>query len=147
MADNSKREQIIVAVKAELEAIAAIKTVIRKLPTKEELDQFAGPQLPVIALVAGLPKPISHKVGRLPAGKDVFISRLKLSLFVYFQDNVTPDVTLSSLLDDIWVALYSDPAKGGLVIVTELDPEISQDFWDRYILMPIFTNILPKPVA
>jgi len=132
MAANSLREQIIVAVVTELEGISTIKTVERRLPSKQDLDNFAITQFPVIAVVSGLPKPVEHKVTRDPAAKDVFLSELKMELYGYFQDNVNPDTTLSSLLDDIWVALYADPGKGGLVIETDLMPEIHQDFWDPF---------------
>lgn len=132
MAANSIREQIIVQVKSELDEVASLKTVVRRLPSKEDLQNFAITQLPVVAIVAGLPKPDPHYVPRGPARKDVFISDLSLRLFCYFQDNVNPDTTLSSILDDLWAALYSDTTKGGLAISTDLKPEVYTDFWDPY---------------
>jgi len=132
MAANSKREQIISIVTTELESIAAVKHVERRLPSKADLENFAITQFPVIAVVAGLPKPVEHKVTRHPAAKDVFISKLTIGLFCYFQDNVNPDTTLSSLLDDIWVALFSDPGKGGLAQSTDINPEVHQDYWDPF---------------
>lgn len=132
MAANSKREQIISVVVSELQAIAALTTVERRLPSKSDLENFAITQFPVVAVVAGLPKPVEHKVTRSPAAKDVFLSDLGIGLFCYFQDNVNPDTTLSSLLDDIWVALYSDPEKGGLALSTNVNPEVYQDYWDPF---------------
>ena len=132
MTANSKREQIIVAVKAELTAISAFKSVVRRLPTKEDLENFAITQLPVIAVVAGLPKPVEHIVTRQPGAQDVFVSDLSIRLFGYFQNNKDPDTELSSHVDDIWVALYADPTKGGLTLKTTLKPEIYTDFWDPY---------------
>lgn len=135
MAANSKREQIILAVVAELETLSSVSSdsIKRRIPTYEELSNFALPQLPVIAVVGGLPKPVHHKVTRVKGiTKDVFISELTISLFTYFQDYVDPDSTLSSLLDDIWVKLYADQTKGGLVISTTLTPNVSQDYWDPF---------------
>lgn len=131
MATNSKREQIIVAVVDELSTVSSVTTVIRKLPTYEDLQSFALTQLPVVAVVAGLPVPVAHPVGRgFP--KDMFLSDLTISLFCYFQDRVNPDTTLSDILDDLWAKLYEDPKKGGLAINTTLKPTASQDFWDPF---------------
>ena len=132
MAANSKREQIINKVVAEMGEVSTIASVLRRVPSREELGNFALPQLPVCAIVGGLPVPVPHPVGRRSAGKDIFLSNLTVSLFVYFQDNVTPDTTLSSLLDDIWVKLYADETKGGLAINTTLTPTVSHDFWDPF---------------
>lgn len=131
MAANSKREQIIVKVEAELNAVASISHVVRKRPTYESLQSFPITQLPVVAIVSGIPKPVPHNVGRRPP-KDVFQSELRLSLYCYFQANANPDTTLSTLLDDLWAALYADTTKGGLVIDTTLDPEPTHDFWDPF---------------
>lgn len=132
MAANSKREQIVLKVVSELEELTSVKSVVRRIPTREELGEFALTQLPVVAVVAGLPVPMPHVVGRRPAGKDVFLSNLTVSLFVYFQDRTTPDSTLSTLLDDIWAKLYADEKKGGLAINTTLTPTASHDFWDPF---------------
>lgn len=141
MAANSKREQIIEAVKAELETIGSISTVVRKLPTYKDLENFALTQLPVIALVGGLPVPVPHSVGRRVAGRDVFVSNLSIELFCYFQDNTSPDTTLSSILDDVWAKLYSDPTKGGLAIETTLTPDAYQDFWDPFYAFKLNATI------
>lgn len=132
MASNSKREQIILAVKSEVEEISAINTVVRKLPTYEDLKNFALPQLPVTVIVAGLPDPVPHERTRGGDLKDVFLSNLTISLFTYFQDHVNPDTTLSSLLDDLWAKLYADQQKGGLVLNTTIVPKVSQDYWDPF---------------
>lgn len=144
MAANSIREQIILAIKAELEDIDSIKTIARRLPSKQDLDNYAGTQLPIIAIVARLPKPDPHYIGRSPAAKDVFISNLRIELYGYFQDNQEPDSTLSSILDDIWVKLYSDTTKGGLVIQTDLEPTIHQDFWAPYYAFRLDVNVKYK---
>jgi len=132
MAANSKREQIIVSVKEDLETIPSIATVKRSLPTLKDLENFAVTQFPVIAMVAGLPVPRPHVVGRRTAGKDVFISDLNISLYCYFQDNVEPDTQLSNILDDLWATLYADPTRGELAIGTTLKPEFYRGYWEPF---------------
>jgi hypothetical protein len=135
MAENSKREQIILAVVAELMTLSSVDSdsIKRRIPSYEELMRFALPQLPVIAVVGGLPKPVDHKTTRIKGiTKDIFISDLTISLFTYFQDHVDPDSKLSNLLDDIWAKLYADQTKGGLVVNTTLSPNVSQDYWDPF---------------
>lgn len=132
MGTNSKREQIIKAVKAELEDVASIRTVQRKLPTYEDLKNFAITQMPVVAMVSGLPVPVPHPNYRVVGGRDLFVSEITIGLYCYFQERTDPDTELSNLLDDIWAELYSDPTKGGLVIETTLKPHMHQDFWDPF---------------
>jgi len=131
MAANSKRERIVQQVVTELEAVSSVTTVIRKLPTYEDLGKFALTQLPVVAVVAGLPVPIPHPATR-GTGKDIFLSELALSLYCYFQDNVNPDSTLSTLLDDLWAKLYTDQEKAGLALGTVLKPTAHQDYWHPF---------------
>jgi hypothetical protein len=137
MAANSKREQIIVQVETDINAIASINHVTRNAPSKTDLDSYALTQFPVICILAGLPDPVPHEVGRRVAGKDLFVSNLTLSLYGYFQDNVSPDTTLSSLVDDLWTKLYADPTRGGLALGTRLKPELNVDFWNPFYAFKI----------
>lgn len=131
MASNSKREQIILKLKEEIESIPSITTVERKRPTYESLlDDYAITQFPVVAMICGVPKPNAHYTGRVP--KDCFVSEMNVSLYCYYQDNVNPDTTLSSLLDDLWSKIYTDPTKGQLVLDTTIKPEPSYDFWNPF---------------
>ena len=131
MSSNSKREKIILAVKAEIEEITTVKTVLRTIPTIQDLQNFAITQLPVVAMVAGLPVPSQHKTSR-SLNKDVFLSDLTIELFTYFQDNQNTDTALSSLLDDLWVKLYQDQTKGGLTIYTTLKPIPVRGYWKPF---------------
>jgi len=130
-ASDTKRDQIIEAVKAELQAMPDIAHVVRRLPSYSDLESFASTQFPAVAIVGRLPVPTEHITSR--AGHvDHVVSELKVDLYCYFQDNKTPDSTISFLLNQLWAALYSDQTKGGLVITTRLKPRERPEVWAPY---------------
>lgn len=133
MAENSKREQIILRVIAELEEIPSIRTVVRKLPENSDLKTFALTQFPVIAVVGKLPIPAEHISGRRPARADVMVSKLTVDLYVYFQERESPDSMISNLADDLWVKLNEDQTKNGLVISTILRMTENPEYWDPFV--------------
>jgi len=137
MADNSKRELIILQVVSEMEAISSIKTVVRKLLGYSDLQNFALTQLPVTAVVGRLPVPSEHISSRRPARNDVMISELIVDLFVYFQEVTNPDSVMSSLVDDLWVKLNIDQSKNKLVISTKLKMTENPEYWDPYVAFKI----------
>ena len=61
LAENSKREQIILQLISELEEIESIATVIRRMQRYADLQAFAVTQFPVIAVVGRLPIPEGAK--------------------------------------------------------------------------------------
>ena len=138
MADNSKREQIINAVVNTLEGIDCIKTVSRTLQSYSNLrDNYALTQLPIAAVIGRLPVPKNHISGRT-GFVEYAISRLVVDIFIYFQENVNSDSVLSSILDDLWVALYSEPTRGGLCIRTELEMnEQSHQVWAPFVAFQV----------
>lgn len=132
MASNSKREQILEAIVAELGGISSIVTVMRTLQSYKDLRNFAITQFPAVAVIGRLPQPKEHIAGRRVGGVDTVVSELTVDLYAYFQNAKTPDTQISSLLDDLWAGLYADQTKGGLVISTILTPEELTEFWEPY---------------
>lgn len=133
MAENSKREQIILQVIVELETMSSIKTVVRKLQEHSDLETFALTQFPVIAVVGRLPVPDEHISGRRPARADIMVSKLIVDLYVYFQERESPDSMISNLADDLWVKLNEDQTKNGLVISTILRMTEDPEYWDPFV--------------
>jgi len=144
MAANSMREQIIVYVKGKVEELASIKTVSRVRQTYSQLQQFAVTQLPLVAVVGRLPHPVEKVSSRTKVKIDLIISELLIDLYVYFQDNVTPDETLSNLLDDLWVKLYSDEAMGNLVISTLLSVDEQPEYWEPFVAFRMMVKVKYK---
>ena len=117
MAEDSKRERIIQYwvdkfTAGDTERTARFKTVRRTRPELAEMKNFSGPELPVLAIVAKLPKPVEHKKSRSPGGADFFVSILSIDFIVFAMDNENPDKLVSDLADDLWVTIYSDPTTG-----------------------------------
>lgn len=135
MAANSKRENILVAFKALLEGLPSVKKVDRRQPTSpEDLRRVAGTQMPMVAMIGGVPQPKEHISGRGPGGVDVVISNLSVALFVYFMDNATADSTLSDIMDDVWAKVYSDQTLGfKYVTQITISPNTEVAVWEPYV--------------
>lgn len=133
MAANSKREQIILQVKRELETLRSIKTVCRSRPSLTELSTFSSTQLPLLAIESSLPSPVQKPSFRFPGKVDLFISNLEIKVFCYELENVNPDSVISNLADDLWVKVYEDPQHNGLCLKTDILPQIKTAIWHPYI--------------
>lgn len=144
MAANSMREQIIVYVKDKVAELASIKTVSRVKQTYSQLQQFAVTQFPLVAVVGRLPLPVEKVSGRTRVKIDLIISELPIDLYVYFQDKVTPDETLSNLLDDLWSKLYEDETMGDLVISTLLTVDEEPEYWEPFVAFRITVKVKYK---
>lgn len=144
MAANSMREQIIVYVKNKVAELSSIKTVSRVKQTYSDLQQFAVTQLPIIAVVGRLPHPVEKVSSRTRVKIDLIISELPIDLYVYFQDKVTPDETLSNLLDDLWSKLYSDETMGDLVTSTLLTVDEEAEYWEPFVAFRITVKVKYK---
>lgn len=133
MAANSKREQITGKVVSLLTGLASISTVKRVQPTGlSALQSYASTQLPLAVVLAGLPVP-KEKYSQQARNLDTVISDLGIDIFVYAMDNVNPDSTISTLVDDIWALLYADITQGfNWVHSTRLMPEPATGIWDPY---------------
>ena len=143
MADNSKRELIILELISNIEDISSIVTVERVRPSFADLGNFAETQLPLVAVVGKLPKPFPKRSGRQTGVVDKFVSDLEIDLFCYAMDNVNPDSKVSDLVDDLWAKIYSDPTLitddylDGLTLQVEVMPEIQIGVWDPYVIFKI----------
>ena len=140
MAANSKREQILEAIKTLMMDLHSIVTVDRTRPSFADLGNYAESQLPLIAIVGGLPSPDPKWSGREYKTADVIISDLAVELICFAMDNVTPDSTVSNLVDDIWAKVYSDPLlitdayPEGLTLRVDVTPETKVGIWDPYVV-------------
>ena len=143
MAVNSKREQILVKVTSNMEDISSINRVERVRPSFADLGNFAGTQLPLVAVVGKLPKPEPKRSGRISGLVGKFVSDLGVDLFCYAMDNVNPDSTVSDLTDDIWAKVHSDPNlitddyPDGLTLQVDVVPEVKVGTWDPYVVFKI----------
>lgn len=144
MAENSLREQILVGCKTGLESLDSIKTVKRQQPSSiEELKNYAVTQLPLAAMVGGVPIPQEHrKTNRRGNQVDVFTSTLQIQFFFYFMNRVDPDTQLSSILDDFWVLMYGDQTRAGLALSTDLEPQVSVAVWDPYVAFSVVAKVV-----
>jgi hypothetical protein len=101
-------------------------TVERKLPTYEELQSFAATQLPVIAVVAELPRPQRfvwrpNFRGKYPGFLQAE-TELVVYLHVYDLENVSPNTKANTLTGKVWTALMADTTREGLAERTEVIP-------------------------
>ncbi len=132
MAANSKREQLILSDVAILEALTVIKTTKRTVQSYSDLQTFANTQLPVAAVVGGLPVTDDHLSGRRPR-VDYIVSDLKIDIHVYIQANENQDMQVSDMLDDLWAALYANPNRNGLCMLTQLAATANYEYWSPYV--------------
>lgn len=131
MAENSKRERIILSNIDILSNVLIIKTIKRTLQSYSDLQRFATTQLPLIAVVGGLPVPVDHIKTR-DMSVDQIISSLSIKLYVYFNANIDTDKIVSDLLDDIWKALYSNQSRDGLCLTTRITADQDYEYWAPY---------------
>lgn len=113
MADNSKRERLIIANKDLIDSVETIKTVLRVRPTYSDLQNFAQTQFPVAAIVGRLPVP-EPKDDTRTGTHEQFIMELKVDAFIYLQVNDDADTEISDFADDLWEVLLSADQKRGM---------------------------------
>lgn len=149
MAINSAREKIIKYWVDKFKSgsdnrTRSFKTVKRLTPDIDDLENYSASQLPLLAIVAGLPVPVPTKSGRQLPARRVFLSNLEIDFVVYAMDNKTPDSTLSDLADDLWVTLYGDPTSGDLGLELEVSPEPIVGVWEPYVVFKMTCDIKYK---
>ena len=147
MAINSKREQIIRAVVVQLESIPKIVVIKRQRPNLEALGSVPQTMLPMMAVTAGLPVPVSHisrQVGHNKA--DLFLSELSVEIVTYdmLYDDEKYDERVSEMADDIWVKLWADQTWSGLAEGTSVDPEADVAVWSPYLAFKMICKITYK---
>lgn len=136
MAENSKREQIILANKALIESVSTIKTINRVLPEYKELQNFAQTQFPVCAVVGRMPVP-EEKISSRGIQVDQIKSEIKVDIFTYLQINTNIDTLISDVADDLWKQLYTDQSRNGLVIKTTLEVNEKISVWNPFAAFQI----------
>lgn len=143
MAHNSKREQLLAKIVSELEELNSIKTVDRVMPGGlSDLEQYAATQLPLAAVMGKLPDPTYKITTRTGHTVDKVTSVLGVNLFVYAQDNVSPDTTVSMLADDVWAKLLADETHGfKWVTGTQIVPDVNVAVWSPYCAFNMLVNI------
>ena len=134
MALNSMREQILEGIKTKLGTVSSITTVKRVRPAFQDLDTIASTQMPLIAILGKLPKPVQKRSSRVQGIPDKFTSVLGVEVYCYALANVDPDSVVSDLADDIWASLFTDPLLGTLLIEFDVSPEVQVGIWDPYIV-------------
>ena len=141
MAENSKREQIIVADLAIVKAVNSIKTTERTVPEFETIKNAAVTQFPMCVVVGRMPVPKNaHRATRCRI--DQITSELKVDVFCYLQQNVESkiDTDISNLADDLYAALYTDQLRGGLTTKTEVKPEEGTGYWPPLAVFKIIVT-------
>jgi hypothetical protein len=141
-----KREEILEALKEDLGTLSSIKTVDRVRPEFANLDQIANTELPKIALVGMLPKPVQKLSNRKQGRVDLLISELNFRVYCYALDNTkTADTTVSTLANAIWVKLW-EVLNLGLDYVQGVDvvPNVEVGIWDPYIVFRMDGTITYK---
>lgn len=128
MAANSKREQIIIRNKTIIESLGGVAHTERTVLQYSQLEDFASTQFPCVAIVGRIPVPVEKHTNRT-GDVDLIISQLKVDLYCYLIANEDTDPAISSLMDDLWVALYADQRRGGLTISTEIKLEENHEYW------------------
>lgn len=144
MADNSKRERIILAVVADLGTLSGVKTVSRRRPTLEQLQGTAQTELPKIAVTAGLPVPDPHmKELQKTRLRDKFVSNIELEIVYYdlLYNDDEYDSRISSIADDLWTLLHANQSWGGLATATDVRPDSDVAIWDPYLAFKITLTI------
>jgi len=132
MAQNSKRERLILSTKAILDALPEIKSVKRTLQAHSDLSNFALTQLPICAVVGRLPVPV-EKSNTRNGEVDQIISLLKIDVVTYFQSYDNEDIQISNLGDTIFAALYTNQNRDGLALTTHIKPHEQTNIWTPFV--------------
>jgi len=137
MSANSKRELLLETVRTALADIEWVAKVERQKLTIEELKNLATTQLPYLGMVGSLPDPRENTRGGARSA-DSFISDLAITIVCYGTDNVNPDSTISTYLDDLWRTLFALEYDRSLqVIKVDVQPTTQQANWKPYFAFVI----------
>jgi len=144
MAANSLREQIILNVISTLEGVASITTVQRTRPAfndREELN-LSSSNLPIAVVVGGDFAPEGTIKDNENAGYAFFttVSTVKISVYADATTSES-DSIVSSLLDDIWAALHVDLTRGGIALMTEVEPNMDTTLQHPYVIFHVDVNV------
>jgi hypothetical protein len=119
VAENSKRERVLVALVAVVDAITSLNSTSREQPADpKELASIPITKLPMAVITAGLPVPDENDMQRPGAGLGSARSTMDVNIIVYGQYGVAgagaqnPDTVISNIADDLWRALQATPNLG-----------------------------------
>jgi len=144
MASTSIREKIIARTVVVLQAVTSIEHVRRKVALSiEELLEMPATLFPLCCVTAGMPIPKNNESPRLykAAQTSNVLSILSISIRTYGYDKSNPDTAMSSIADDIWDALYSDPTVNGLAESVRVVPVKTTLFFDPYFRFDFNYNV------
>jgi len=138
MAENSKRERILVAISTRLHELQWPQAIKRSRPAFDQLKTIPNTQFPFIGLTGQLPDPSQYSkrdTRSAFAQYTKFISTLRAELVIYemVYSNDQYDSLISNRADDVWAKIYSDPSFGSLCISCLVQPEIQVGYWDPYL--------------
>lgn len=141
MASNSKREQILLKVMELLASLSTVNTVVRVKQSYSDLQQFAVTQLPVLAVVGGLPIPVEKLSARRPGNVDTIVSKLLVYVYVYGMANEAVDSVISDIADDVWAKLYSNQTMDGLCLGMTLKVEEEPQYWHPFYAFQVVCEL------
>lgn len=144
MASNGIREKILLEVKSIIEGISSIKHVQRKIISSvEELMEIPFTQFPYVCMTGGLPIPKDQGGPRLYAASQTskVRSNLKIEIRTYGHNYTSPDTEISTLADDIWKGLYSDPTIAGLVEFISVKPVPTVYYFDPFFRFDMILDV------
>lgn len=137
MPDN-KRELITQNIVASIATGTSLAKVARKKVLLADWDTIPETQLPYASVMSGLPNPQEIRFTTRQQGKIKDIrSELLTTITVFGRDNVTPDETMSALLQELWIAIFRDYRRGNHALQTTIRPEIETDVFDPYYAFEI----------
>jgi len=150
MAENSRREQIIVAIKGLIEGVEGIATVERMLPNEEDLRNYAPTQFPLVGILGSLPAPLdeAHHGGNRVGAIGPIRSEMQVALYFVDAPGADYDEKISYWADELWAAVYSSQDLGltdsdgrKYVLKVTVDPEISTGIDPPYIAFMLNAKI------
>lgn len=145
MAEDSKREQIMVNLTSKLLDLQWPKAARRGRSSFDKLKTIAQTQFPFISVTGGLPSGQPAKIDKQAAFARYtkFISTLRIEVIVYdfIYDDSIYDSVISSRADDIWRQVYEDPSFGNLCLSCVIEPEMVVGVWDPYLAFKIFVVV------
>lgn len=132
---STVREQLILSDIAILETSTKLKVVQRTMLKFEDLKRYAGPQLPIAAVTAGLPKPKEyHKSPTGPELLDMVTSELLVEANIYFRQSKLElvDSTISEYAEELLGLLWNDQSRGNLCLMTTVEPHPKPGYWTPF---------------
>jgi len=131
---TTTREEALNFIDSLISAMDEFKTVERKRLEYSALERYANTQFPVVSIVGSLPDFINKRETRTKNEiVEVITSKLTVEFYVYFQDNVTPDTSISTYASLLFAKLYANQSLGGVVQSSVLKFGRTPQYWEPYV--------------